>query len=251
MSRRRKQHGGGHDNLERWLLTYADLITLLMIFFVVLYALSKIDVTRYEQLAISLNQSFYDGSTGVMRTKFEKSYGQPNESGQSVDKKVLEASQKMVEENQRLKDAEEKLKQHIQQNGLQDKVMVELTEQKGLQLTLRDVALFDTGSAVLKKDAEKILSGLAPFLKVMPNKISVEGHTDNIPIHNDQFRSNFDLSAARALNVLYYLQSEGIKSELLSATGFGEYQPVADNNTPEGRAANRRVNIIIMRNQIK
>ncbi|WP_018132061.1 flagellar motor protein MotB [Effusibacillus pohliae] len=250
MSRRRNSHAGTHENHERWLLTYADLITLLMIFFVVLYAMSKIDITRYEQLAISLNQSFYDGSTGVMRTKFEKSQGQPNEAGNSVDKQTLEASRKLAEETQRLKEAEQKLKQYIQQNNLGDKVMVELNE-RGVQITLRDVALYDTGSAVIKPEAERILDGIAPFLKALPNKISVEGHTDNVPIRNSQFRSNFDLSAARALNVLYYLQTREVKPDRLSATGYGEYMPVASNDTPEGRAANRRVNILILRSAVQ
>ncbi|MFC4768321.1 flagellar motor protein MotB [Effusibacillus consociatus] len=247
MSRRRNNHGGAHENHERWLLTYADLITLLMIFFVVLYSMSKIDITKYEQLAVSLNQSFYNGSTGVMQTKFERPNGEPNESGKSIDKEILEASKKMAEENQRLKNAEEKLQQHIRQNGLSDKILVELNT-KGVQITLRDVALYDTGSAALKPDAEKILGGLAPFLKELPNKISIEGHTDNIPIRNSQFRSNFDLSAERALNVLYYFQSQEVKPELMSATGYGEYVPVTGNDTPEGRAANRRVNVIILRN---
>lgn len=249
MSRRRKNHAGTHENLERWLLTYADLITLLMIFFVVLYAMSQIDTTKYERLAVSLNQSFYEGSSGVMQTKFERPAGQPNEAGKSVDKEVLEASEKMADENQRLKNAEQKLKQHVQQSGLGDNIMVELNE-KGVQITLRDVALYDTGSAALKPEAEKILSGLAPFLKALPNQISIEGHTDNVPIHNSQFRSNFDLSTARALNVLYFLQSQEVNPERMSVIGYGEYSPVVSNNTPEGRAANRRVNIIILRNPV-
>lgn len=145
--------------------------------------------------------------------------------------------------------AEEKLKQYIQQNGLSDKVMVELNT-KGVQITLRDVALYDTGSAVLKPDAKRVLAGIAPFLKALPNKISIEGHTDNVPIHNAQFRSNFDLSTARALNVLYYFQDQQVPPERMSATGYGEYAPVASNDTQEGRAANRRVNVIVLRNPI-
>lgn len=249
MSRRRKNHGGAHENHERWLLTYADLITLLMIFFVVLYAMSKIDETKYQQLAVSLSQSFYNGSTGVMSTKYERPSGQPNESGKSVDQQSLEANRKMAEENERLKNAEEKLKQYIQQNGLSDKVLVELNA-KGVQITLRDIALYDTGSAVLRTDAKRVLAGIAPFLKRLPNKISIEGHTDNVPIHNAQFRSNFDLSSARALNVLYYFEEQQVAPERMSATGYGEYAPVASNDTEDGRAANRRVNVIILRNPV-
>lgn len=249
MSRRRKKHDGGHENLERWLLTYADLITLLMIFFVVLYSMSKIDQTKYEQLAVSLNQSFYDGSSGVMKTRFEKSSGEPNESGKSVDKQVLEANQKMAEENQRLKNAEEKLNQYVKENGLSDKIMVELNA-KGVQITLRDVALYDTGSATLKPQATRILGGISPFLKELTNKISIEGHTDNVPIQNAQFRSNFELSSERALNVLYFFQEHQVRPDRLSATGYGEYSPLAGNDTAEGRAANRRVNVIILRNPV-
>lgn len=249
MSRRRKNHGGTHENHERWLLTYADLITLLMIFFVVLYAMSKIDQTKYEQLAVSLNQSFYNGSNGVMSTRYERPSGQPKESGKSVDQNTLEANRKMAEENERLKNAEEKLKQYIQQNGLSDKIMVELNA-KGVQITLRDVALYDTGSATLKPDAKRVLAGIAPFLKALPNKISIEGHTDNVPIRNALFRSNFDLSSARALNVLYYFEEQQVAPERMSATGFGEYAPIASNDTAEGRSANRRVNVIILRNPV-
>ncbi|BCJ87918.1 flagellar motor protein MotB [Effusibacillus dendaii] len=248
---RRRRNGRAHEessgNHERWLLTYSDLITLLLIFFVVMYALSKVDVTKYSQLAISLNQSFYDGSTGVIQTKYDRPQGQPNEKGQSVSQDVLEAGKKMAEENQRLQAAADKLKQYVQQNGLGDNVLVEMNG-KGVQITLRDVALYDPGSAALKPQAEKVLGGIAPFLKELPNKISIEGHTDNVPIANGQFPSNFDLSAARALNVLHYLESKNIKPELMSAVGYGEYQPVASNDTAAGRAANRRVNIIILRN---
>lgn len=250
MSRRRKRQSGSRENHERWLLTYSDLITLLMIFFVVLYSMSKIDQSRYEQLAVSLSQSFYDGSSGVMATRFERPAGEPNESGKSVDKQNLEAARKMAEENERLQQAEAKLKQFVQQNGLGDKVLVELNE-RGVQITLRDVAIYDPGSADLKQDATRVLMGIAPFLQTLPNKISVEGHTDNLPIHNAQFRSNFELSTERAVNVLHFFQEHEVPGEKMSATGYGEYSPIADNNTADGRAANRRVNVIILRNPVK
>jgi chemotaxis protein MotB len=212
--------------------------------------MSKIDQSRYEQLAVSLSQSFYEGSSGVMATRFEQPAGQPNESGKSVDKQNLEAARKMAEENERLKQAAEKLKQFVQQNGLSDKVMVELNE-RGVQITLRDVAIYDTGSAELKQDATRVLMGIAPFLQNLPNKISVEGHTDNVPIHTAQFRSNFELSTERAVNVLHFFQEHNVPGDKMSATGFGEYSSIGDNNSVEGRASNRRVNVIILRNPVK
>lgn len=255
MSRRRNKVKPP-ENHERWLITYADLITLLMIFFVVLYAMSKVDAAKFQTLAMSLNQALYAsnqvqlqslGSDGLITQRGTEPNSNPNQvPNPPITQQDIDQLKKMQQETLQLQDTLKKLTEFVKNNGLQDKVQLTETS-RGVQITLRDVALFNLGSATLNQDASRILGGIAPFLKVLPNAISVEGHTDNIPIRSAAFSSNWELSTARALNVLHYFESSGIPSQRMSATGLGEYRPIASNDTAEGRSANRRVNVILLR----
>jgi chemotaxis protein MotB len=119
--------------------------------------------------------------------------------------------------------------------------------EKRVKLILKEAVLFDSGSAELKEQAKRILKGVIDELKKLPNDIIVEGHTDNVPIRGGIYRSNFELSMARAYSVIKFMQDEGIDPKRLSGIGYGEYKPIADNSTQEGRAKNRRIEISILK----
>lgn len=199
------------ENTDRWLISYSDFLTLLFTFFVALYALSTIDQKKAESFSESLNKVF----------------------------KVIESPIK--------KDYDEELIKEIEVTLREFQGATVKAQKRGLVITLPDIFLFNSGSAELNKDANKVLDKLAETLRKMGGKISIEGHTDNVPIQSEKIKSNWELSTLRALSVLQYLIDSGIAPERLSATGFGEYQPIADNNTEEGKAKNRRVEIVIIR----
>ncbi|MDB5084334.1 MAG: OmpA/MotB domain protein [Bacilli bacterium] len=265
MSRRRKQQQGGHGGTDRWLITYSDLITLLLVFFIVLYAMSKLDVAKFNTLSLSLASAMYNksqveaqsgGDSGILNAYSN----QPNknsttgkDNSQSAQAALTQQEMQQLaqarQEQDNLAQVEKQLTEFIQQQGLANFLSVDLT-QEGIQITLRDVALFDTGSADLKPDARRILAGLSPFMNldaVKDHDVRVEGHTDNRPIATPQFPSNWALSSARATNVVSFLQSQSIAPERMSAVGYGEYRPVQPNDTVENQSMNRRVNIIILR----
>lgn len=247
MKRRKGYEEEGKINHERWLITYSDLITLLMIFFVVMYAMSKIDMQKFANLSISLSQALFNqnqiqlqgmGTTGLIAQ-------QPT--GAPSPQYIKSAAE--VAEEQQLEQIRRQLQAYIQQQGVAGQVKVE-EKPRGLLISLRDVILFDTGKADLKPEAKKLLDGVLPFLSQVDNPLSIEGHTDDRPIHTAEFPSNWELSTARALTVLEYLQSKGIDPRRMSATGFGEWRPVAPNDSDANRALNRRVNITIERKTI-
>lgn len=244
---------GGHS--EPWLISYADMITVLFILMCVLYAMSSIDAGKYQQLAKTLNGAFNPNGQSISQGLVDD--GDVKEK----DKEVQEQIKKIQESNQFLSEAEarekaeldkleKQLKEYIKDNNLEDLVNVKNTT-KGVQITFQDVALFQPGSASISDKAKRTVAGIVPFLQTNDRTISIEGHTDNVPIHNAEFRDNFELSSERALSVLYFLQDSKVNPKRLSSAGFGEYHPVDTNDTVEGKAKNRRVNLIIMKNEIK
>ncbi|GBF10456.1 MULTISPECIES: OmpA/MotB family protein [Tepidibacillus] len=249
MSNRRKKKGEAPENHERWLITYADLITLLMIFFVVMYSMSKLEVQKFDQIAASLSDAFYyssfvegTGKNGITGT----GDGQQNKLKENIIKNLEDEHQKQLEKG--LKDLRKKVEQYIKANHLEDSIeMIELP--RGIQISLKEKIFFDLGKAEIKPEARGILDSLAAMFKEIQNPLSIEGHTDNLPIRpGSTYKSNFDLSAARSSSVLHYLiEKHQIKPERLRIVGYGEYQPVYKNDTQEHRQANRRVNIVILR----
>lgn len=258
MSRRKKAHGGAHENHERWLITYADLITLLMIFFVVMYAMSSIDQAKFDSLSVSLQKSLSPenkiqmenmGTSGLTNRRpvsDDKTKEEPSKQNTAQSDQQKSEAQAQAEEQKRLDDLKKKIEQYIAQNNLAGKVSV-LDTDKGVQIILNDAALFESGSATLKEQALHVLGGMAPFLVIVPNKITVEGHTDNVPISNGKFPSNWELSAARAINVVHFFESAGIPHDRLRAAGYADTVPLGPNDTAANRAANRRVNLIVER----
>lgn len=256
MSRRRKKEET-HENHERWLITYSDLITLLMIFFVVMYASSQIDVAKFKTLSVSLSSALSSKSMidlnggavgGIDSGAPRQDLGDTPQ--KTVDENLKKQAEALQAEQKKMEDLKKKLQEYVDQNGLQNKVSINQTDEN-VQIILRDVALFDSGEAKLKPEAEKTLGGITPFLKGLPNKITIEGHTDNRPIHNDEFPSNWELSSARAMTVLHFFETQGIQPARLSTAAYGEYQPVAPNDTPENQSKNRRVNVVVHRMPIQ
>lgn len=233
---RRKRGQEEHQNHDRWLITYADLITLLLIFFIILYSMSKIDLVKFEQISLSLSSAIPTND----RINIES----PPDPGQ--DKVVEDDVAKAEQERVQLDELKKKIEDYIQSNNLSSEVNVIETE-RGVQITLNDAALFKSGDAVLKQEAQTILGGLAPFLKLVSNEVEVEGHTDDVPIKNANFRSNWELSAQRAINVLHFFDSVDLPAERMHAVGYAHTQPLVKNDSDQNRASNRRVNLVVLR----
>lgn len=225
------------DNSDRWLITYADLITLLMIFFIVMYALSKLDAAKFEALTRSLSTALGAGAMILDSPGPEVVPGNPAEQ----IKDLVETAQ--------LENLKQELEQYIDESGLTAKISVTM-EERGIVLSFQDNILFELGSDVLTAQAKEILDKVAPMLGNTPNYIRIEGHTDNLPINTARFPSNWELSAARATNVVRELiNTHGMPPEKLSAIAYGEYRPRAPNDSQYNRQLNRRVDLIILRSK--
>ncbi|RIV24278.1 hypothetical protein D2Q93_07290 [Alicyclobacillaceae bacterium I2511] len=229
--------------MDRWLITYSDLITLLLIFFVIMYAMSKVDVAKFETLTESLAAALHSsnqvqmhnlGTTGLVVPANPTNQGDKTKTGMATP--TDPALDQLYNE----------VRTYIETHHLQNNISIE-NQPRGVQITLRDVALFDTGQAVVRPDARMLLNGLVPFLQSLSNPILVEGYTDNVPIDTPQFPSNWELSAARAIDVVHFFANAGLAPERLAGVGYGQYHPVVPNTTPANRQLNRRVNIVILR----
>lgn len=232
------------ENKDRWLLTYSDLITLLMVFFVVLYALSSVDVKKYQAVALSLSAAMGGGQSVFNDPGASLA---PGISGSDVIN-LDEAGSEFEEQNE-MEQIKKELEVYIEQNGLSGSITV-TTEERGLVVSFQDAALFPIGSAELMTDAKGKINGIGTILIQVPNFIRVEGHTDNLPIKTSIFPSNWELSSARATSVVHELiYAVDFAPSRLSATGYGEYRPRAANDSEEQRQRNRRVDIVVLRNK--
>lgn len=221
----RKKKDEEHENLERWLLTYADLITLLLAFFIMLYTFSKQDAQKYSEVTGHL-KAIFSGTSGIHNG---------GEKGKEEIKGYIE----------------EKLKTIARLENLQNNISV-FSDERGIVIRILDSAFFDEGRADLKEKARQTLDRLIPVLQSVSNHIRIEGHTDNVPIYNYEFKSNWELSVRRATEVVRYLiERGGIPPIRVSAAGYAEYRPVTTNDTPEGRALNRRIEIIVVKGPSK
>jgi len=235
----KKKHSEEHENLERWLLTYADLITLLLAFFIMLYTLSKNDENKYQEIAMHLN-AIFSGGTGQLAKGFSSGnslmdFPANKQSDAEIKKKLNEEIGKMISETSK--------------NGSKNGFSV-TSDERGIVVRVLDKTFFDEGRAELKDKAKNVLDKLAPILSELNNNIRIEGHTDNVPINTYEFRSNWELSTRRATEVVRYLiEKHKIPPEKLSVSGYAEYKPVVSNNTPEERAMNRRIEVIILKSK--
>jgi chemotaxis protein MotB len=250
MSKLRRKFEEEHEEHidESWLIPYADILTLLLALFIVLFASSSVDKQKFK----SLTEAFKSELTG---TKIKN-----HNAGLSVQPPTTQLPKSTVKtpefaqgatpgpskEETEMEQLMKELQKYIGTYHLEADTTLKDTK-RGVEITFKDAVFYDPGKADLKETSFKTLDALAQILKILPNPISIEGHTDNVPIGNAAFRSNWELSAARAASVLHYFESKNIPENRLQFTGFGEYQPLFPNDTKEHRQANRRVNIVILR----
>jgi len=213
-----------------WMTSYGDMVTQILIFFVMLFTFSSIDAARFRELAISL-QSAFKGGVGVL------------EGGQSITVETLGPARANLAQ---LTEAMNQIMNVVESSGLKGAVEASIDE-RGLVISIKDSTFFDLGKADLKPRSIEILNKIGVVLKDLPNQIRVEGHTDDLPINTSQFPSNWELSTVRATTVVRYLvEKVGLPPNKMSAVGYGEFRPLYPNDTEEHRARNRRVDIVVL-----
>ncbi len=233
----RKKKPEEHENHERWLVSYADFITLLFAFFVVMYSVSSINEGKYRVASESMIAAFTNqkplGQMAVMDLPMEQS------------RPAMESKLTM-----RLDDFQVYLKaaNSVESIDLSKKDVTVQNTTRGISIQIKDDVLFDSGSAEINPAVRELLDLIGALVKDLPNLISIEGHTDGVPIHTAAFPSNWELSATRATTLVrYFINQQHLAPERFAAIGFGGERPIASNDTPEGRSANRRVDIVILR----
>ncbi|MHB1629505.1 MAG: flagellar motor protein MotB [Bacilli bacterium] len=252
---------------ERWLLTYSDLITLLLAFFIIMYSVASVNQGKFKQLAQSLHLAFIGSSAPIQLSSSSggKNVMQhssllhqtptPSASHASSGNNVLQqisvtpaqAGQvhAMLHEDRVFSNLFARLQAYIRTHNLQASLTA-VNQSQGIQIAIRADILFDTGSDRLRPAAQGVLHGLVPFLDAVQNRIQVNGYTDSAPIHTTQFPSNWFLSVDRAAGVVQFLVAHGVAPTRCSAQGFSKYHPVASNTTASGMRQNRRVDIVIL-----
>jgi chemotaxis protein MotB len=236
--RRHKGHAAEHENAERWLLTYADLITLMMVFFVVLYSMSSADTTKFKKMSASLTQAF---NVDVMQGQAAVSIGNGEPAVSAANDSLISDAQ--VPQVARLQNQIEA----VLDGAAQTPEVSVSVDREGIVIRLSGSYLFDSGRAELKPNSRAVLDTIAAELKLLSNEIRVDGHTDSTPIESTRYPTNWELSTARALAVTRYLtEHDSVQSTRLMAAGFGEFRPLYVNDTREHRALNRRVEIHLL-----
>lgn len=237
MGKKKKHHDEHVD--EAWLLPYSDMLTLLLALFIVMFAMGQTDKAKLEQASKSF-QTIFAGGSGVT-----------TQSGNAiVSNENAGSSSKMSNaqiETDKMESVKKQLEKEISDKGYSDKVNVQL-DKEGLEISIQSTVLFNSGDATIVSNVTSMLNDISKMLLNLNNNVRIAGHTDNIPISNARFRSNWDLSAMRAVNVLNFMVNAGMNPNKISIQAYGEYQPKYDNATEEGRAKNRRVEIFVIRN---
>jgi len=253
---RKKKHPE-HVNHERWLVSYADFITLLFAFFVVMFAASNSDQKKAGQVAQAVQTAFHDLAVFTPAGKVVPLYDQggvPSNSQNvlgnahsAFDKaQIVTPAGKPGDAGKILREVKNQLQVMLKDELAKNTVRI-TEDARGLTVSLAEAGFFGPGSAVMDPAALAVVERIAATLQPLPYNLRIEGHTDNIPIHTAQFPSNWELSTSRATYLLQYLiTTANISPERLSAVGYGQYRPVASNETAEGRAANRRVDVVVL-----
>jgi chemotaxis protein MotB len=265
MARRRKK-APEHVNHERWIVSYADFITLLFAFFVVMYSVSSVNEGKYRVLSQTLTIAFQEAgrshdpiqvgeleknngdmvgvnqSSALIQTENKLGPGVYDDTGRQQDQAISELP---AEEGQRMRFLAATIEDMLATYVDQDLVEISFSQER-VVVNMKDKMLFPSGSAHLSNAALTALRDISRVLKTVNNDVQVEGNTDNRPIHTEEFPSNWELSAARAASVVHLLTRFDIDPSRLSAIGYGEHRPVASNDSVEGRAKNRRVTLVIL-----
>lgn len=232
------------DNHDRWMVSYADFITLLFAFFVVMYGISSVNEGKYKVFGASINQAFGAKAGGAeggsIRLTEEEIYFKS-----LVDRRNARLAEKQRKQNERMQNLVKNLNQTMASFVKNGQMSVSQTN-RGVELEINASALFNQGEADLQTEARRTLAGAAKVLADNEFAIEVEGHTDNLPISTSKFPSNWELSSARASSVVRLFIEQGIVAKRLKAAGAADNHPVLANDTPESRARNRRVTITVL-----
>lgn len=245
--KRKKKHEDHVD--ESWLIPYADVLTLLLALFIVLFAASEVNSKKFQAISNAFNSAL-QGGTGVLEHQSAVDNIQPTPQipgpGESISAEEENKEMTPEQDQKELGELKETIEGYIEEKGLSPRLQTELTTQ-GLLLTITEGVLFMPGNAEVVGEARSIATEISNLLVTdPPRNIVIEGHTDNTPIHTAKYPSNWELSSSRAINFMkILLENEKLDPKKFSATGFGEYQPVSSNDTTEGRAKNRRVEVLI------
>ena len=256
---RKKKEEAGPPGSPAWMATFSDLMNLLLCFFVLLFSMSSVDAQKFEEVAASFSSTFSVFSGGAMSIgdgmlisngvsqlneldEYINSTGKEAESEEDVDA-FDEVEKAKMEESEKL---EQMVSEAVSEAGMDDVMSIDFTSQY-VSITLNGSLLFDSGSATLSENAYPIMDQVGIILeRYADSTIVIEGHTDNVPMNSAKYPSNNELSDARALEVFYYIiNNTNLDPATIVHAGKGEYCPIADNSTPEGRALNRRVEIKI------
>lgn len=252
MSRHRDDDEHKKENSERWLLTYSDMITLLLVLFIMMYTISKVDLNRFDALAsqfsIVMNPSSHAGY-------YAASPNSGSDSDETISDYNYAASvpaqwpEALSTPRPSADTAEDELLKKIQSlissDGLSSYVSVH-SEERGIIVSLVEGLMFPSGSAKINKEAMPTLMDLASVVASVDNYIRIEGSTDDVPIHSAQYESNWELASQRAINVAELFFNQGVDPTRVSVTSYGEYRPVAPNDTEEHKQLNRRVDIVFL-----
>jgi chemotaxis protein MotB len=252
MARRGKRRGGHESDHpdERWLVSYADMVTLLMALFIVMFSMANVNTSKYdalkESLAGAFSPSLLPGGTSVA------SDGGPAAVNPAVAPASADAAGKTAaeRETESLRQLKERVDAYAREHGLSTKIAARI-ERRGLVITvLTDKLLFDSGHAALRSEGGALLQGIGGLLrKESEHRVVVEGYTDPMPISSAQFPSNWELSTARASTVVRALMAAKVAPQRLTAAGRAHLDPIASNATAEGRSRNRRVQIVLPRQE--
>ena len=254
MAQKKRLHEEEHDNVERWLVSYADFITLLFAFFVTMYAISRVDEKKLGTVVESLQKAL--GSTIFMQVS-RPDPGVFHSTSQPIDTALVqspgEKEQGAIKEDFEKLAAEikKKMEEGIKNSGERAETSLSqlkfIIDKRGLILRFSEHFFFDSGEASIRPEVIPMLNVLAQSLEKIPNHIRIEGHTDSVPISTLRFPSNWELSTARATSIVrYFLTRFEFAPNQLSAAGYGEFRPIASNQAAEGRTQNRRVDIVIL-----
>ncbi len=210
---RQDYYTNSKDYINRWVISYADFVTMLLALFMVLYAISNMESTHIKEIKTQIEQKFQD--TGAAQER--------------ENQKIINELNKIAEKEKVLNQAQF------------------ISSERGVTIRINNNTLFNEGSAIIKVDAQNALDKVAEYLVKIDNKIVIEGHTDSIPIKTSKYESNWELSTIRATNMIKYLvEKYGINPGRFSALGYGEFTPLESNQTAKGREQNRRVDIVIL-----
>ncbi|GAB4175462.1 MAG: flagellar motor protein MotB [Calditrichia bacterium] len=232
------------EEAPAWITTFSDLMSLLLTFFVLMFSMASLNEQKFKQVLESVQSAL--GVQQIPEAGTREGLEMLNKEGEAKENAIDELGGLVTKEMEEIRS---EIEEFILKNKLGGKVISEI-DGRGPVITISDVVIFPVGDAGVTRSGLAVLDKIIDILKQFPYRVRVEGHTDNIPIHTAKYPSNWELSTARAATIVRYFISKGIDPSRLSAEGYAHYRPIASNDTPEGRAKNRRVEIVYIREDI-